>query len=760
MHRSLTCLHIGENPLRKLNPSHFESDIRYYAEKYHPGTREWLFGEVNKWHEHTATDTNRNIPNICLVTGNPGMGKSVIAAKLCTMGEEKRILAGCFFFQHNKTRRSTPKMLVQTLTYQFSSVFPEFQEMAADALTEMKVNSASAIDLFTVLILEPLHQLPQDLPKMYIVIDALDECEFDSRNELLKLILREFIKLPKWISVILTSRPDQKILQRLRRIKPVIELIPDDPRNVMDITIFLRSILQEKISKEEFEAGVELLVKKSEGMFLYFHYAVDTLVVEDSLTLSKLESLLPDGIDDYYDQNFQRLYVVLGEEKYQTLLQAIIAARADFPQGLVAPLLKISLLEATQIIETISVLLPAHNDHIYMFHKSVRDWLTDEELAGEYMVDPSSGHHHLALLCHTFFQDIKTDAPTKVKLTQNPTKRYTIENAVYHLCSASALKFSEQIVSTVEDLQYMYYRLTLAKGTSEELLADYSQAKAALRSDLQLYQRVQNCESFIKRYAQLLNNMPHLVLQCALNEPHMFSQRLRVQQYLSDPTRFFPSLRVYLEVTNKLQTSGSVLITYACRDNITNFITVEEEGLLICSDERGKLYFWNKQTAELVHEDATSHTFPNRIKNISISPDGKITFGSISKVLTLDGNTVPLIPLEKSDTNACVFSPDGKKLLAWNFQVDGFFKLMKEIVHTRFKPIFNVKLWDLASCTCSQLEVIHKIENRPLSACFSHNGSHIYCGHRNGRIVQWETTMGSPTAIMYTDGTVTRKGQK
>jgi len=111
-------------------------------------------------------------------------------------------------------------------------------------------------------------------------------------------------------------------------------MIPNNPRNVIDTTIiFLRSILQEKISHEESEAGVQLLVKKSEGMFLYFHYVVDTLVAEDTLTLSNLESLLPDGIDDYYDQNFQRLYTVLGKEKYQTLLQAIIAARADFPQS-------------------------------------------------------------------------------------------------------------------------------------------------------------------------------------------------------------------------------------------------------------------------------------------------------------------------------------------------------------------------------------------------------------------------------------------
>jgi len=105
-------------------------------------------------------------------------------------------------------------------------------------------------------------------------------------------------------------------------------------------------------------------------------------------------------------------------------------------------------MEATQIIETIPFLLPAHYNNIHMSHKPVCDWLINEELAGEYMVEPSSGHHHLAILCHKYFQDIKSYAPTKVQFAKIPTKRYIIENAVYHLCSASALKFSEQIITS------------------------------------------------------------------------------------------------------------------------------------------------------------------------------------------------------------------------------------------------------------------------------------------------------------------------
>jgi len=59
------------------------------------------------------------------------------------------------------------------------------------------------------------------------------------------------------------------------------------------------------------------------------------------------------------------------------------------------------------------------------------------------------------------------------------------------------------------------------------------------------------------------------------------------------------------------------------------------------SDDRGKLYVWNKQTAEPIQEDVTSDNFLDQIKSISISPDGMIAYGSINKALTSDGKHSP-----------------------------------------------------------------------------------------------------------------------
>jgi len=78
----------------------------------------------------------RNQVKICLITGNPGMGKSVFASKFCTLAYEKQTLAGCFFFQHHKARRNNPIVLVKTLAYQLCNNIPCYKEKIEDILDE------------------------------------------------------------------------------------------------------------------------------------------------------------------------------------------------------------------------------------------------------------------------------------------------------------------------------------------------------------------------------------------------------------------------------------------------------------------------------------------------------------------------------------------------------------------------------------------------------------------------------------------------
>ena len=744
---------VGIGRLHILNPSDFTADVKYYAKQHHSETRQWLLDNIEQWRIQSTTDKVK----ICLITGNPGMGKSVLASVLCTMASGKEVLGACFFFQHHKARRNNPKCLVQTLAYQFCFKFPQYKEAIEKHLTEENMAEMSASELFTDLILEPLHNLQDVTERKLIVIDGLDECNFEARDELLKLILREFVKLPEWIRVIMTTRPDQKILKRLSRIKPVFELNPEDPRNINDIKLYLGDILKGRMKKEELQKGLELMVKKSEGMFLYFHYATESILQHDTFTLKDLDSLLPDGIDDYYEQNFRRLYTKLGKEKYQLLLQAITAARSEFPQALISPLLKVDHVESTQIVDTISVLLPVQNGWINMFHKSIQDWLIDEDLADDLVVDSTAGHSHVAALCYEEFMVIKSNAPCRREVMENPVTKYVIEHLVYHLCNACE---QVKLCNIVTNLQYMYYKLLLSQSTAKDLIDDISAAKRAVSVKSKLYQRLELCASFVYHYAQTLGSMPHLVFQCALNEPHSVASQLGLKPYQDNPAQHFPGLAFYLEVINKPQRLASALTEYHCENRITSLTKTSDGNLLICSDSEGKIYIWDKHTGELLQEEiqeGRNFLFP--INKCSVSPEGSlILFGNLKKAFSIHGALVPLFEYGTSEeVNTCVFSPCGQFVLAWSYYSDGLFRIFSEI-GMNFPVKFTVQIWNRKTFTSKTLELTGRKEVRPTCACFSHDSAQIVCGHRDGWIILWETSTNRPKAMLSTDGAIIRQG--
>ena len=751
--------YVGTGLSSGLGVSHFESDISYYNDKYHDGTRQWIFDEVSVWLQQPPS--NKNQPSICLISGNPGMGKSVIAAKLSSSYKFSKQLAGCFFFQHHMGRRSNPKALVQSLCYQFLSTIDGYSAL----IEEFDPSVLNLFELFSYLIKEPLHRLPPDHEKIVIVIDALDECDFESRSDLLKLFVREFIKLPKWVYAILTSRPDQKILQSLKRIKHVIKVEPDDPRNIDDIRHFLHDFLTGKMPPSELGPGIDLLVKKSEGMFLYFHYAIDTLEDKDTISLQDLETLLPDGIDDYYEHNFSRLFNAIGKEKYQKFLQGILASRSDFPQALIAPLLSSSIQEANKVIELMSPLIPIHNECINIFHKSVKDWLVDEDLAGQYAVVPLLGHKHLASLCLKQIKAMKESfALSTVGVMSDLVNHYIIKNGIHHMCSSKDPHLFPQMLSTVEDLQFMYFRLTMSQGNTEDLLEDLAEVRKAVAKNILLRQRAQDCYSFIQKCAHLLNNKPYLVFQCALNQPDVFAERVGIQKFLSDPLKAFPELKGLLQVKNKSQQLSSSLITFTCNNDITSCVYTPDSKVLVCSDDSGFIYFWDVETGNAINIIDFSQEFSliNIIHHCSISPDGNLlVYGKLTEALNPDGEKEPLLTVDKEhNVNTCIFSQDGRSILAFTYRPDGFFRLLQEIqLSYHAYGSFYVELWNVSASECRTLHSTTHKDKRPMCACFSSDGSKVFCGYRNGHIVCWETRSATAAALLFPTGMVIQKGK-
>ena len=162
-------------------------------------------------------------------------------------------------------------------------------------------------ELFSVLFKEPLSTVADPERNMLMVIDGLDESEYQGRNELLDVIANQFYKLPSWIRFLVTTRPATDIMGKLKHLKP-FQLDPDDEKNVDDIRAVLQKRLQRVIKPEKVDTVVETLLLKSEGLMLYAHFLM-LYIEENPSVLSKadLESSLPLGISAVYSSYFKRL---------------------------------------------------------------------------------------------------------------------------------------------------------------------------------------------------------------------------------------------------------------------------------------------------------------------------------------------------------------------------------------------------------------------------------------------------------------------
>jgi WD40 repeat protein len=146
----------------------------------------------------------------------------------------------------------------------------------------------------------PAAPQPHPLPRIVLLIDALDEGE----SELLSVLSAELQGLPVWLSLLLTSRPEQHIRDALASHKPK-ELYCSQQENREDIEKFLRIQLAEvaPATVEPLDSLVSKLLEKSGGQFLYARLLVNEVRENPKTKLSAL----PTDLSAYYAESMNRL---------------------------------------------------------------------------------------------------------------------------------------------------------------------------------------------------------------------------------------------------------------------------------------------------------------------------------------------------------------------------------------------------------------------------------------------------------------------
>ena len=231
---------------------------------------------------------------------------------------------------------------------------------------------------------------------MLIVVDALDETKTDDKSEFLELISDEFPDLPKYIKILITSRPELQVKKKLEHFNP-LEILPLDDNQEKDLKRFVKANLPHLEVH-----NIKSLVKKCQGSFLYAYYMVKELKEMDSGVELNHRYYAPKGISGFYERQLKRLRKGLQQHDRGILkrfVNVVAASRAPLP---ISILLKcMNLLDEdfeirNTIVNIMSEILPVHDNCLTVYHKSLTDWLKLEGYEEhEFVADVAEGTKHL-----------------------------------------------------------------------------------------------------------------------------------------------------------------------------------------------------------------------------------------------------------------------------------------------------------------------------------------------------------------------------
>jgi WD40 repeat protein len=332
------------------------------------------------------------------IKADAGMGKSAFAAYMIREMKASGRLAACFFCKFGQKSRSDGESILMSLAYQIALRYPEcYAEVMNAAKTIREATPPRSLeDKFKLLLSDPLSLVPRSMGEeksmMYaiLVIVALDEIgvyESEDRKAFLKVLRNKLDSLPKWVKLLVTSRPDLDIVSSFDRINPQL-IEADDPNHISDLKTYIRSQLQNHlVCPEADDEAVALLLEKSQGRFIYMSLvAKDKFDGDIKYSLDQLKNNFPDGLDGVYVVNFSRIFsgrLKFIQEKVKPLLQLLVRMLEPLTVHNAQALLKCKNEDMTELISRLGNMFPVVGDDdarkFTVYHKTVLDWLLNAE---------------------------------------------------------------------------------------------------------------------------------------------------------------------------------------------------------------------------------------------------------------------------------------------------------------------------------------------------------------------------------------------
>ncbi|CEI70590.1 hypothetical protein FVEN_g920 [Fusarium venenatum] len=365
------------------------------VEKYQ-GTCGWILKNKNirSW-----ADAKPNTPALWL-KGSAGTGKSVLCTQLVNFLKETKFVI-CHFCTYLYATSTMYEQILKSLLLQ---ILRKDADLAAHVyktcVMEKKSPTTPTLENLLQELFSSMSSEPNKTGYVWVIIDGLDECDSDKQLRLVRLInkltSKPVVPGSTGCKVLVSSRPPSTPLDRLMR-KQIVSLTEEKSllneavrqyvgQRLVLMDTKLRQLNLQRVEVEEIQG---LIVKKSDGMFLYARLVMDYL--SSNLFFSRQEikesvNQLPRKLGDFYQRILTQILAPLdhrSEDRIRCILGWIAFARR--------PLRKVELMSAITFssgdheiydlipayaIDTVGTLIEERKDSTLSFiHNSVKEFL-------------------------------------------------------------------------------------------------------------------------------------------------------------------------------------------------------------------------------------------------------------------------------------------------------------------------------------------------------------------------------------------------
>ena len=299
------------------------------------GTGEWLLS-----HEKYAEWRHSSASTILWLYAPPGYGKTKLVSCVVKdlldqlQSNDNNEAIAYFYCNRNHAERQDPQMILNSFVRQLSlsrgndsiqqPIILDYKKKAKRGFPsgDLKIEESQVL----------LGQLACNYPQITLVVDALDECNPETRGQLMAILDQLIESSLRPIKIFISSRPDRDVKDRFE-CGPNIGIIPVD--NEGDIAKFIDDRIRKSPPAWRSQLGASLLneikaalIDKSQGMYVST-ILIRIYIISNTLSfprfqwthlrLDQVQKLwcqddvrerlkkLPTGLSKAYDEIFERI---------------------------------------------------------------------------------------------------------------------------------------------------------------------------------------------------------------------------------------------------------------------------------------------------------------------------------------------------------------------------------------------------------------------------------------------------------------------